>query len=191
MTTIDCRNLACPAPVITVKKALGEQAEVRVLLDDGAPRENVARFAKNRGFQVCEERDGSGWVLTICAGEQAPQPTSGAVNGERVVLIASDRLGDGPEELGRLLMRNFIHTLLETSDLPARMLFLNSGVFLTTEGSDVLEALEKLGGMGVEILSCGLCLDFFKLKDKLKAGGTTNMLMIAESLLSTGQVIRL
>ena len=71
------------------------------------------------------------------------------------------------------------------------MLFLNSGVFLTTEGSDVLEALEKLGDMGVEILSCGLCLDFFNLKDKLKAGGTTNMLMIAESLLSAGQVIRL
>jgi selenium metabolism protein YedF len=191
MTTIDCRNLACPAPVITVKKALEEQAEVRVLLDDGAPRENVARFARNRGCQVCEERDGNGWALTISAGEQAPQPEAGAVSGERVVLIASDRLGDGPEELGRLLMKNFIHTLLETSNLPARMLFLNSGVFLTTEGSDVLEALDKLGGMGVEILSCGLCLEFFKLKDKLKAGGTTNMLMIAESLLSSGQVIRL
>jgi selenium metabolism protein YedF len=191
MTTIDCRNLACPAPVITVKKALEEQAEARVLLDDGAPRENVARFAKNSGYQVCEERDGNGWALTISAGEQTAQPAAVAVSRERVVLIASDRLGDGPEELGRLLMRNFIHTLLETSDLPARMLFLNSGVFLTTEGSDVLDALEKLGGMGVEILSCGLCLDFFKLKDKLKAGGATNMLMIAESLLSSGQVIRL
>jgi len=191
MTTIDCRNMACPAPVITVKKALEEQAEVRVLLDDGAPRENVSRFARNRGCQVCEERNGNGWTLTILAGEQSAQPEAGAVKSEKVVLVASDRLGDGPEELGRLLMRNFIHTLLETSDLPARMLFLNTGVFLTTEGSDVLEALEKLGGMGVEILSCGLCLDFFKLKDKLKAGTTTNMLMIAESLLSSGQVIRL
>ncbi|MGD0587132.1 MAG: sulfurtransferase-like selenium metabolism protein YedF [Oryzomonas sp.] len=191
MMTIDCRNLACPAPVITVKKALEEQAEVRVLLDDGAPRENVARFARNRGCQVCEERDGSGWVLTISAGERAPRPGADAVSGGRVMLIASDRLGDGPEELGRLLMKNFIHTLLETNDLPARMLFLNSGVFLTTEGSDVLEALGKLGGMGVEILSCGLCLEFFKLKDKLKAGTTTNMLMIADSMLSAGQVIRL
>jgi len=192
MTTIDCRNLACPAPVITVKKALEEQTELRVLLDDGAPRENVTRFARNRGCRVGEERDGNGWVLTITpGGDPAKKSVSSAVSGERVLLITSDRLGDGPEELGRLLMKNFIHTLLETSDLPARMLFLNTGVFLTTEGSDVLEALEKLGGMGVEIFSCGLCLDFFKLKEKLKAGGTTNMLMIAESLLSAGQAIRL
>jgi len=191
MITINCRNLACPAPVITVKKALEEQTDLRVLLDDGAPRENVSRFARNRGCQVCEEQDGDGWALTITKGEQTPKPAAGGTSGERVVLITSDRLGDGPEELGRLLMRNFIHTLLETSDLPARMLFLNTGVFLTTEGSEVLEALEKLAGMGVEILSCGLCLDFFKLKDKLKAGATTNMLMIAESLLSAGQTIRL
>ena len=192
MTIIDCRNLACPAPVITVKKALEEQTELRVLLDDGAPRENVSRFARNRGCQVSEERDGNGWALTITSGgEPAQKPATTVGNGERVLLITSDRLGDGPEELGRLLMKNFIHTLLETSELPARMLFLNTGVLLTTEGSDVLEALEKLGGMGVEILSCGLCLDFFKLKDKLTAGGTTNMLMIAESLLSAGQTIRL
>ncbi|KAB0666240.1 sulfurtransferase-like selenium metabolism protein YedF [Oryzomonas japonica] len=192
MTTIDCRNLACPAPVITVKKALEEQTELRVLLDDGAPRENVTRFARNRGCRVSEERDGAGWALTIVSsGEPAQKAATTAVTGERVLLITSDRLGDGPEELGRLLMKNFIHTLLETSELPARMLFLNTGVLLTTEGSDVLEALEKLGGMGVEILSCGLCLDFFKLKDKLRAGGTTNMLTIAESLLSAGQAIRL
>ncbi|GFE60406.1 sulfurtransferase-like selenium metabolism protein YedF [Geobacter sp. AOG2] len=191
MTTIDCRNLACPAPVITVKKALEEQAEFRVLLDDGAPRENVTRFARNRGCQVCEERDGNGWALTISTAERTPQPAAGTATGERVVLITSNRLGDGPEELGSLLMKNFIHTLLETSDLPTRMLFLNTGVFLTVEGSDVLEALEKLGGMGVEILSCGLCLDFFKLKDKLKAGTTTNMLTTVESLLSAPQVIRL
>jgi len=88
-------------------------------------------------------------------------------------------------------MKNFIHTLLETGELPSRMLFLNSGVFLTCEGSDVLEALGKLHGMGVEIFSCGLCLDFFKIKEKLRAGATTNMLAIAEYLLSAGLVVKL
>jgi selenium metabolism protein YedF len=192
METIDCRDLSCPAPVINVKKALQEHAEIRVLLDDGAPRENVTRFSRNRGCRVTEERDGSGWILTITAAADTLRPASGAVSqGGRVVMITSDRLGDGPEELGRLLMKNFIHTLLETGELPSRMLFLNSGVFLTCEGSDVLEALGKLHGMGVEIFSCGLCLDFFKIKEKLRAGATTNMLAIAEYLLSAGLVVRL
>lgn len=193
MKSIDCRNMACPAPVISVKRALEELDELQVLLDNGAPRENVGRFARNRGFLVSEEQDETdGWALTITSDKNTKK--TGVIrdlNGDRVVLITSNRLGEGPEELGRLLMKNLIHTLLETSDQPASILFLNSGIFLTTEGSEVLEALEKLKGMGVEILSCGLCLDFFERKEKLRVGGTTNMLSIAENLLSATQVIKL
>jgi selenium metabolism protein YedF len=192
METIDCRKLSCPAPVINVKKALQEHAEIRVFLDDGAPHENVTRFSRNRGYQVTEERDGSDWILTITGSANTlPPVTDAASRGSRVVMITSDRLGDGPEELGRLLMKNFVHTLLETVELPSRMLFLNTGVFLTCEGSDILEALGKLHGMGVEIFSCGLCLDFFKIKEKLRVGATTNMLATAEYLLSADLVIKL
>lgn len=192
MKTIDCRNQACPAPVINVKRALEEQNEIRVIVDDGAPRENVTRFSRNRGYNVTEQRDDTSWVLTISnsADTSAPQ-TRPASGGDRILLITSDRLGDGPEELGRLLMKNFIHTLLETDGMPARILFLNTGVFLTCEGSDVQEALVKLHGMGVEIFSCGVCLDYFKLKDKPRVGATTNMLAIAENLLTADQVIKL
>ena len=141
---------------------------------------------------MTEERDGSSWILTITGAADTQRPVSSADSRRtRVVMITSDRLGDGPEELGRLLMKNFIHTLLETSELPNRMLFLNTAVFLTCEGSDILEALEKLHGMGVEIFSCGLCLDFFKIKDCLRAGATTNMLATAEYLLSADLVIKL
>ena len=192
MNTIDCRNQACPAPVINVKRALEEQNEIRVIVDDGASRENVARFSRNRGYHVTEQQDDTSWVITISGRPDKTGPTAlTSSDGNRILLITSDRLGDGPEELGRLLMKNFIHTLLETSEMPARMLFLNTGVFLTCEGSDVLEALEKLHGMGMEIYSCGVCLDFFKLKDKLRAGATTNMFAIVENLLTTGQVIKL
>jgi len=192
MNTIDCRNMACPTPVITVKKALEGQTELRVLLDDGAPRENVSRFARNHGFKVDEERNADAWVITITGDNAATaaKPQVLAQN-EPVLLITSNVLGDGPEELGSLLMKNFIHTLLETAEIPARMFFMNRGVLLTTDGSDVLEALEKLSGMGVEIFSCGLCLDFFGLKDKLRVGGTTNMLTTADSLLAAKQVIKL
>ena len=192
MNIIDCRKMACPAPVITVKKALEKQNELQVLLDDGAPRENVTRFARNRGFDVSEERNGSEWTITIKGDNSAAQTGKSATSdGDQVLLITSDRLGDGPEELGHLLMKNFIHTLLETETYPQQIFFMNSGVFLSTEGSDVFEALEKLQGMGVEILSCGLCLDFFALKERARVGGTTNMLTTAESLLAARQVIKL
>jgi selenium metabolism protein YedF len=193
MKVIDCRNLACPAPVINVKKALEEFQEIQVVLDDGAPRENVTRFARNRGYQVTEETShNSEWILTILApaGESGScQP--GTRHGNRVILITSDRIGNDSEDLGRLLMKSFIHTLLEVDELPTRIMFVNSGVLLTCDGSDVLEALQKLIGMGVEVFSCGLCLDFYKLKARLKAGSVTNMLATAENLLSADSVIKL
>jgi selenium metabolism protein YedF len=98
--------------------------------------------------------------------------------------VTSDRLGDGPEELGRLLMKNIIVTLIESSELPDKIIFMNSGVLLATEGSDLLEALDRLSNRGVEILSCGVCLDFFGRRDAVKAGAVTNMFSIVETLMT-------
>jgi selenium metabolism protein YedF len=193
MKTIDCRNMACPMPVVTVKRALEEAAgeRVQVLLDAGPPRENVARFAATRGFAVEETPVEGGFALLI-TGRAAHSPAAQPGKmGERVMLIASDRFGDGPEDLGRLLMKNFIITLLDVAEAPDRMLFVNTGVFLTTEGSEVIEALEKLGNSGVEVMSCGVCLDFFNRREKLAAGSVTNMFTIAESTLRAGSVVRL
>ena len=195
MKIIDCRNLACPAPVITVKKALEAAGggPVRVLVDPGAPRENVTRFAVGRGYAVDETAVEGGFALSIAPGGQGvpAMVAGGTACGRSVILVGSDRLGEGPEELGRLLMKNFIITLLDLDTVPERILFVNSGIFLTTEGSEVLEALEKLGNRGVEILSCGACLDFFQRKEKLRAGSVTTMFTIAESLMGAGSVIRL
>lgn len=186
--------MACPAPVVTAKRALEEAAgePVQVLVDPGAPRENVTRFAVNRGFRVEESAVEGGFSLAISGSgvTACAVPEKLPRSGPAVMLFASDRLGDGPEELGRLLMKNFIITLLDLAELPDRLLFVNSGVFLTTEGSEVLEALDKLGNRGVEVLSCGLCLDFFHRKEKLQAGGVTNMFTIAESLVQAGSVVR-
>ena len=194
MKIIDCRNMACPIPVITVKRALEESGgeTVQVLLDPGASRENVFRFAVNRGYQVVEAAVENGFALTLSpAASPSLFPSEKPCDGKVVMLVASDRLGDGAEELGRLLMKNFVISLLDQDELPDRILFLNSGVFLTTEGSEVLEALAKLGNRGLEVLSCGACLDFYQLKEKLRAGGVTNMYTIAESLIKAGSVIRL
>jgi selenium metabolism protein YedF len=180
-------------PVVTVKKALEESPgeDLKVLLDDGAPRENVARFAVNRGFDIEEIPLDNGYAILISGNTGETLAIKKDKSGDTVMLVASDRLGDGPEELGRLLMKNFIATLVEVAEAPDRMLFVNSAVLLTTEGSEVLEALEKLGNKGVEIASCGICLDFFNRREKLRAGSITNMFTIAESMLKAGSVIRL
>jgi selenium metabolism protein YedF len=195
MITIDCRGQACPAPVIATKRALeASPSGVCVLLDDGAPRENVTRFAQTRGLLVTETPDATGWSLQITGkGSPAMTPHTSHVRagGERVLLITSDRLGEGADELGRLLMRNFLHTLLETAERPDRILFLNSGVLLTVQGAETIEALSTLESLGVELFSCGVCLDFFKKKELLAVGKVTNMFSTAEQLLAAASVIRL
>lgn len=197
MLTIDCRGQACPAPVIATKRALETSPSgVCVLLDDGAPRENVTRFAQTRGLTVTETPDGQGWALQISGtgnvAVTAPASScTAAITGERILLITSDRLGDGDNELGCLLMRNFLHTLLETAQRPDRILFLNSGVLLTVHGAQTIEALTALAAQGVDLASCGVCLDFYQKKDQLAVGRVTNMFSTAEQLLDAGSVIRL
>lgn len=96
-------------------------------------------------------------------------------NKKIAIMIATDVMGTGSEELGRNLMKSYFYSLTEADVKPETMMFLNKGVYLTTEGSPVLELIRKMEEEGVEILSCGACLDFYKLKDKLAAGTVTNM----------------
>lgn len=192
MKTVDYRALACPIPVVMTKKELETNQPLRVLLDDGAPRENVSRFATNRGYTVSEERDGSCWALTITSSSAiTTQPSGQPPEKGAFFLVTSDCLGNGPEELGQLLMKNFINTLIECDPLPEGIYFMNSGVKLCCENSDSLEALNKLELLGVEIRSCGLCLDYFDLKEQLRSGSTTNMLTTIENLLTAPKVVRL
>jgi selenium metabolism protein YedF len=194
MREIDCRGLACPAPVISTKKALEESggASVQILLDNGAARENVLRFCRSKGCTVVEKSGETGISLVITC-EQQTRLTDDlpAKLAAPVILIASDSLGNSQDELGRLLLKNFIMTLLELQKKPEKIIFINRGVLLTAEGSELLEPLGKLVNTGVEILSCGVCLEYFGLGDKLVAGAVTNMYTIAESMLSCGNVIRL
>lgn len=110
---------------------------------------------------------------------------------ERTVLfVGSDRLGEGPEELGRVLIRSFFKTLAAMERRPWRVIFVNSGIALSIEGSPVLEELAALEAAGTEILSCGTCLDYFQSKDRLRAGRVSNMHEIVETLLAAGRILR-
>jgi selenium metabolism protein YedF len=102
----------------------------------------------------------------------------------KVILIQSEGLGEGDEDLGKMLMANFLRLLGESSVKPQTMVFWNGGVRLLCEGSNVLVHLKKLEEQGVEILGCSTCLEYFELKEKLKAGQPTTMARSIESLMN-------
>jgi len=187
---IDARGLSCPQPVINTKKALEEIEEgtTTVLVDSAESCENVRRFAQSQGCRVeITEKDGT-FYLAIAKeySSQAEQK-----KGDNVFLITGDQLGTGDERFGERLMIGFINTLGEADSRPAKLIFTNSGVRLATEGSEVLETLQRLEKEEVQILSCGTCLEHYHLKDKLRVGMVTNAYDVVDSLLSAGKVIKL
>jgi selenium metabolism protein YedF len=192
MKEIDCRGMACPQPVVTAKKALDESAgeEFILIVDNLAARDNVERFARSQEAVVGVEEKGNDFYLHI-------RKTSGHDLGGRaqkpekvVVYINSNVLGVGEEALGTLLMRAFLKVLLDLKPIPSKLIFINSGVRLATESSEALETLKTISEKGVEILSCGTCLDFYGLKEKLKVGIISNMYDIVQSLTEADRLIR-
>jgi len=197
MKTIDCRGLACPQPVMETKKALEKKGaeEILVLVDNPSSRENVRRFVENQGFRVTMTEEKGIFALRIKKGEsnaieKGAEERTGPAAG-LVIFIDSDTIGRGAEELGKILMRSFLQTLGASEVKPQKIIFLNSGVKLACEGSEVFEDLKELSGEGVEILSCGTCLDFFGLKKKLMVGKASNMYEILNSLNQAEKVIKI
>jgi len=193
MSTLDCRNQQCPAPVIATRKALldapGES--LTVLVSDETARENVSRLAASQGFAVAVNESEGVYTLTLSPGEQPQTPETGAaIQGKTVLFVTSDKLGEGDPELGTILLRNFLITLNDASSRPDTILFLNSGVKLVVEGAETIEALNNLACDGVDIAACGLCLEFYGLKEKLSVGRVSNMLETVETLQSAGRIIR-
>jgi selenium metabolism protein YedF len=193
---LDLTGLACPLPVVRTKEALETEGDrsLIVMVDNIAARDNVTRFAESRGCKVEVAAAGNCYHLTIqppAGGKPSSCIFPDAVPGPlgTVVVFASDRMGEGDPELGAILMRAFGQTLVQM-EVPRKLLFYNRGVFLTLNDSPVLAELKGLEEMGVELLVCGTCLDFYKVKDRLAAGKVSNMFTILESQMQAGRIIR-
>ena len=128
---------------------------------------------------------------SLSAEEQAQQICGVPTRGPVVVAIGSSEMGNGDPKLGKILMKSFLYSLTQLDELPQTVLFFNGGVRMTTEGSESIEDLKALEAQGVEILSCGTCLDFYGLKDKLRVGGITNMYVIAQTMAEAGNVVKI
>lgn len=186
---IDARGLSCPQPVVLTKKGLEESDQITTIVDNGIAVENVTKLANSKGCTVqVEEKEGV-YYLHISKSRKACQNTP-ENQGSVAVLITSSLFGKGDQELGKTLMKSFLYALNQIDNI-SHLIFMNSGVFLTTEGSEVLDLLKAQEENGVEVLSCGTCLDYYGIKDRLAVGKVTNMYTAVELVTSAAKTITL
>lgn len=192
---VDARGMACPKPVIMTKKEIDKGSnEIVTIVDNEIAKENVTKLISKMQFNYdVETSEGDFFIHFTTEGELGLEE-QGALKPEIddiVIFVGSDKMGLGNDELGEVLMKGYFYTLTERTPFPKSILFVNSGVQLTCEGSDVLDHIKKLEENGVEILSCGTCLDYYSLKDKLAVGGVTNMYTIVDTMNAAKNTIKI
>ena len=204
MITVNAIGDTCPLPVVKAKNAikeLGGSGVVEVLVDNEIAVQNLGKMAQQKGYGFSSSKvSASEYQVTLEIGEAAAAtgvediaeecaivPTA---QKKIVVAINSARMGHGHDELGTVLMKGFIFALTQQDKLPSTILFYNGGANLTIEGSASLEDLKSLEAQGVEILSCGTCLNFYGLTDKLSVGEVTNMYTIVEKMTGADLIVK-
>ncbi len=187
---VDARGLDCPQPVILTKRVMDEGGidDLITIVDREVARENVKRLAQSQGYEYNVEQKGEDYHIHMIktASLEQKQLVSGA---DLVILVKSDLFGDGDPELGKILMKGFLYTLNELETDLKSLIFMNRGIFLTIEGSPVLEHIQALEKKGVEVLSCGTCLDFYQKTGDLSAGRITNMYSSVETMIGAAKTI--
>lgn len=205
MIKVDAMGDACPIPVVKAKKALDQAAEgmiVEVHVDNEIAVQNLMKMAKSQGWISKSRKDGEKhFVVSMWKGEAAsadavsiaevqPETCHPDRRSRQVVVIGAGTMGGGNDSLGTVLMKGFLYALSQMESLPEKILFYNGGVKWTTEGSDALEDLKSMEAQGVQILSCGTCLDYYRCADKLMVGEVTNMYSIVEAMMEADKVIK-
>ncbi len=201
MITVNAIGDACPVPVVKTRKAMetikGSEM-VETLVDNEIAVENLKKMAGQMGYQVKDQKLEEGkYSVQIMVTEaekiekiQADicdcKPTAAS---DKVVVIRSNVMGEGDPELGKVLIKGFIYALSQQEELPKTILFYNGGAYLTCEGSVSLDDLKELEHRGVKILTCGTCLNFYGLSEKLKVGEVTNMYEIAETMSKASLIV--
>ena len=203
MKIINTKGQACPAPLIAAKKAIKEAVTGEsfiILTDNKTSFDNLCRFLKDNKAEIKSSESGGVWTLTVTksavdlikpnAEEYCEPSIPHFQQGNYIVVFSSDKMGEGEDELGYLLMINFIKALKDLDQLPAKMIFYNNGVKLATKSSPAIEHLRDLEKMGVELMVCSTCINFYCFDTVIGAGIVSNMFSIAEAMVSAGKIIR-
>ena len=202
---VDARGLACPLPVVNAKTAeeMKEGGVLTVLVDNEIAVQNLQKFAKQKGFESAGEKKAEKeYEVTIqvnAASDVAPAAeeaeeeavcTPDVRKNGMVVVLSANVMGTGDEKLGKALMKAFVFAVTKQDVLPETIVCYNTGAYLTCEGADTLEDLKSLEAEGVNILTCGTCLDFYGIKETLAVGSVTNMYEIVETMEKAKTVVR-
>ena len=201
MINVNALGDACPIPVVKTKKAIQElkgAGEVCVLVDNEIAVQNLTKMAQQKGYAVKSEKlEEKKYQVVLTVGEVVAEEAVEEcvdcipdVRSNKVIVISSDKMGEGDEALGTLLMKGFIFALTQQDELPKTILFYNGGAKLTCENAPTLEDVKSLEAQGVEILTCGTCLNHYGLAEKLQVGGVTNMYVIAEKMLQASLIVK-
>ncbi len=198
---LDARGLTCPAPVLLVKDSIDKENpdELSVLVDNASSNENITRFLGTRNYMVKVTSENGEFFLQARRGEHieeqkqalSPIPSHTGDSPQKIlVLVTSNRMGREDDKLGEKLMISYLKTINEMEDDLWQLIFVNSGVKLTTTSSPVLKELQGYEKDGVIILACGTCLEHFKLTESKKVGAATNMLDIVTATQLADKVVQ-
>ena len=199
---VDARGELCPRPVIMTKKELDklDEGTITTIVDNEVAKDNISKLASGMGLKFTVDKTKEDEYY-IHINKWITEKITEEVLSEEVltcevdhfkdltIIFNSDKMGQGNEELGGILVKGLMYTIKETTPLPSTLIFYNSGVKLTCEGSEALDDLKAMESAGVEILSCGLCLDYYRIQDKLAVGQITNMYNIYEKMRNSNNTI--
>jgi len=194
---IDAQGLNCPEPVILTKKAMVDNNDIIIVVDNKTAKENLSRLAskENYNFQI-EEETNETITIHLYAKESLPEESSQIPiikkdhsEGPLVYQINSEFMGSGDDELGSILMRAFLHTVTEMDQKPDILILYNSGVKLAAKDSLVIDDLKELEQKGTTIMICGTCTNYYEISEIISAGTISNMYDILETLNTAGKIV--
>ncbi len=192
MKTIDARGETCPVPVMRMRKALKEAGDesIREIVGSEIAKQNLEKMLAEMGLAYTSYEENGDFVVQVNRSDAGDEKPAATHDPDTVLVISSDTMGRGDDELGAALMKKFLNALAETDNLPGKILLYNTGVRLATVNEDAAADLKKLEEMGVAVMVCGLCLNYFSLTEELKAGSVADMYAIAKTKMAAGKIIQ-
>lgn len=204
MEIVDTRGHKCPVPLIMAKKALKEINDgenLKVITDSKTSLSNLKRFLSDTGAEFAVQTEGDIHTITITGGGEAIEATVPeeycevitsipAAGKDYSIVFSTQQMGEGNEDLGLILTKSFLITLVERDIMPRSLLFYNSGVKLAADDSFVIDQLRKLEKKGVKLLLCGTCISFYNIGKEITIGTVSNMYEMAEEMISASKIIK-